>query len=63
MMIKLAREEKGYLVDILQGQLMECELWIKENLDDPNVEFQSLVETNDTLIVTRKILDKLNGGV
>ena len=62
-MIKLTNEEKEYLVDIIQGQVMECEFWIEQNLDDPNVEFQSLIETNDTLNVTRKILDKLNGGV
>ena len=62
-MLKLTSEEKEYLFDIIQGQIMECEIWIKENLDDPDVDFQSLIETNDTLNVSRKILDKLNGGV
>tara|TARA_Y100001972_G_scaffold42449_1_gene52328 strand:+ start:180 stop:368 length:189 start_codon:yes stop_codon:yes gene_type:complete len=62
-MIKLTNEEKEYLVDKIQGQIQGLEFWIEQNLDDPNVEFQSLIETNDTLNVSRKILDKLNGGV
>ena len=55
----LTNDEKQLLTDLLESKLMDYEIWIKENLDDPDVDFQSCIETNDNLNVINKILDKL----
>ena len=55
----LTNYEKQFLTDLLESELMDYEIWIKENFDDPDVDFQSCIETNDNLNVINKILDKL----
>ena len=55
----LTNDEKQLITDLLKSELFDCELWIKENLDNPDVDFQGFIECDNNLNVINKILDKL----
>ena len=38
--MKLTNEEKQYLTELLQLEITSCQMWITENQDNPDVDFQ-----------------------
>ena len=57
--MKLTNDEKQYLTGLLELEMTTCEMWITENQDNPDVDFQGFKDTDYDLDMINKILDKL----
>ena len=57
--MKLTNEEKNYLTGLLELEMTGCEMWITENQDNPDVDFQGFKDNDYDLDMINKILDKL----
>ena len=57
--MKLTNEEKQYLTELLQLEISSCQMWITENQDNPDVDFQGFKDTDYDLNIINKILDKI----
>ena len=57
--MKLTNEEKQYLTELLQLEISSCQMWITENQDNPDVDFQGFKDINYDLNIINKILDKI----
>ena len=57
--MKLTNEEKQYLTGLLELEITSCQMWITENQDNPDVDFQGFKDTDYDLNIINKILDKI----
>lgn len=57
--MKLTNEEKQYLTELLQLEISSCQMWITENQDNPDVDFQGFKDIDYDLNIINKILDKI----
>ena len=48
--MKLTNEEKQYLTELLQLEISSCQMWITENQDNPDVDFQGFKDIDYDLI-------------
>ena len=57
--MKLTNEEKQYLTGLLELEITSCQMWITENQNNPDVDFQGFKDTDYDLNIINKILDKI----